>query len=782
MAAPTTDELAAEMAQRCAKSRQHGSGWMACCPAHEDTTPSLSITPGEDKVLLKCHAGCTAAQVVAALGLTLADLFTTRTTSNHTRRIVNVYDYHDAQGHVVHQTVRYAPKDFKQRRPDPANPGAYIWSLKGIEPVLYHLPDVLAAVTRGETVYLCEGEKDVKALRDLGLVATCNAMGAGKWHPSYTATLCGGKAVLLPDNDLAGRQHTVVVTTALHGTCASLKVVELPGLPDHGGDVSDWLKQGGTVEQLQALVGAMPDWQPAPPHHDKTPGAPWDQAMTAHDFLLQQESEAEAHVKDLVLPGCITILAAPRSSGKTIITLYLGVALAIGGVFRREHLLPLRVLVVDRDNPPSLIRKRLRCLGAQHVTGLKVLTRDKAPPLTDKAAWAAFPFQDYDVVIIDSVGAATEGVSEKEGAETQRFLATLKDLARRGPALLCLDNTNKAGLNYRGRGEKGDAVDILYECRNATGWTPSQAEFWWESLPDYGEHAWKEAATRHRGQDVIRLAFIPTKFRMGIEPEPFILEVDTRQEPWTLADVTETLRTAGAQAAEEASRQERGKLTDAEAALVHAMTTRPTETPFLKREAEDFLLTFDLTRKQARTLLERGGNRDVSPQGRWVLRQIIGYKSGRAMGVYLAGTERAAEKTSTSESASDNVPIETTFSAVGQPQVGRERVSYTSSDNAAIDGYASRPQPSNYTAENDMHNEKQSGGHQDSPRFSAAPNRSSEQFVPTVPNSPEQFVPPPDPDNCPKSPDHQHAWKPLKTADFCPWCLEDRPQTSGTIN
>jgi hypothetical protein len=60
------------------------------------------------------------------------------------------------------------------------------------------------------------------------------------------------------------------------------------------------------------------------------PGAVWSQALTAHDFLLQPEADVLAHVKDLVVPGCITAVSAPRASGKSLVALYLGVALATG--------------------------------------------------------------------------------------------------------------------------------------------------------------------------------------------------------------------------------------------------------------------------------------------------------------------------------------------------------------------------------------------------------------------------------------------------------------------
>lgn len=55
----------------CGKDR-----WLACCPAHEDKDPSLSVRELNDgTVLIKCFAGCSAADIVGAIGLELRDLF-----------------------------------------------------------------------------------------------------------------------------------------------------------------------------------------------------------------------------------------------------------------------------------------------------------------------------------------------------------------------------------------------------------------------------------------------------------------------------------------------------------------------------------------------------------------------------------------------------------------------------------------------------------------------------------------------------------------------------------
>jgi putative DNA primase/helicase len=56
--------------------RRSGGGWVARCPAHEDRSPSLSVKEGVDgRVLVYCHAGSRTDDVVAAIGLTMRDLF-----------------------------------------------------------------------------------------------------------------------------------------------------------------------------------------------------------------------------------------------------------------------------------------------------------------------------------------------------------------------------------------------------------------------------------------------------------------------------------------------------------------------------------------------------------------------------------------------------------------------------------------------------------------------------------------------------------------------------------
>jgi hypothetical protein len=305
-----------------------GGGWDALCPAHEDDRPSLSVGVGKDgRVLLKCHACCTAEEVVAALGLTMSDLYAD-SANGEARRVVATYDYRDEAGCLCFQTVRYCPKDFRQRRPDGG--GGWVWDLKGVERLLYRLPE-LAAADPSAPVFIPEGEKDVDRVRSLGLIATCNPLGAGKWRARFNGPLLGRHVVIIPDNDDAGRDHARKVSASLAGTAAAVTVLELPGLPDKG-DVSDWLSAGGTKERLLGLARQAQDAYHTDDDADAGTGTPDQRAefVTARELCAMKLDEVRYCVAG-VLPEGAVILAGPPKIGKSWLALGLAVAVASGG-------------------------------------------------------------------------------------------------------------------------------------------------------------------------------------------------------------------------------------------------------------------------------------------------------------------------------------------------------------------------------------------------------------------------------------------------------------------
>jgi hypothetical protein len=262
--------------------------WEVLCPFHDDRDPSLSIERSTG--LFKCF-GCGAAGSVfdfemrlrgVDFATALEHLATEAGLSNgrETRRIAATYDYRDEDGSLLFQAVRYDPKDFSQRRPD--GKGGWVWNLTGIRRVSYRLPDLLASPQN--VVYVVEGEKDADRLASEGLIGTTNSEGAGKWRPEHSEFLRDRDVVILPDNDKAGRRHSEDVARSLHGVASSVKIVELPGLPEKG-DVSDWLGEGHDVGELQALVEAAPEWQPQ--------GEPTPQGESAEEQGKGRPSQAD---------------------------------------------------------------------------------------------------------------------------------------------------------------------------------------------------------------------------------------------------------------------------------------------------------------------------------------------------------------------------------------------------------------------------------------------------------------------------------------------------------
>ncbi len=225
------------------------------------------------------------------------------------RRIVATYDYVDADGTVIYETVRYSPKGFCQRRPD--GHGDWIWqnALDGVPRVPYRLPELLASPTR--TLFIVEGEKDADRLASAGFVATCNASGAEKWTDALSEHLRGrARVVVLPDNDGAGRRHgqgvaRSVTTVAL---LPDVRVIELPGLSE-GGDISDWLDSGHDVEELKRLVTETPRWKPT-----ATPNTPADDQLRA-DAAVLGELARHAHLRGTLDPR---IASAIRLVGEAV--------------------------------------------------------------------------------------------------------------------------------------------------------------------------------------------------------------------------------------------------------------------------------------------------------------------------------------------------------------------------------------------------------------------------------------------------------------------------------
>jgi hypothetical protein len=268
------DEAPRGQGKRCSGFTSDDGLWCRC--TREEHAGRLEIGDGDPPTYRHmmrgaCRCGVEHGPAIASYG-----------------EIEATYDYRDEAGNLLYQVVRKAGKKFLQRRPDPSSPGGWAWKLGDTRRVLYRLPELLEAPT-DQTVYIVEGEKDVATLVSRGLVATCNAGGAGKWHTVSgvaSTVLRGRTVVVIADADDPGRRHARQVHDALSAH-ATVSCWESPAPCK---DVSDLLGpvHGGTLDALVPMP--MPVFVAAPP-------APTPPAWLDHEPVAPQDDDPRPEVR-----------------------------------------------------------------------------------------------------------------------------------------------------------------------------------------------------------------------------------------------------------------------------------------------------------------------------------------------------------------------------------------------------------------------------------------------------------------------------------------------------
>lgn len=229
------------------------------CPFHNDTRPSCRVNIVKETWYCNvCDIGGSIVDYLAKKkGRDPGDIFTelikelqqaeffnpawpTYPDPGDAQVPVATYVYQDKFGNDVYRVLRYFPKTFKQQK---KTTDGWAWGMDGVERVLYRLPEILSSPDTA--IWITEGEKDVEGLEKLGLLATTNVGGAGKWLDGYTDSLVGRNVIICGDNDEPGRKHVERLVEALDGKCNSIKRVVVPA-PFK--DVSDYLTTFGSKE------------------------------------------------------------------------------------------------------------------------------------------------------------------------------------------------------------------------------------------------------------------------------------------------------------------------------------------------------------------------------------------------------------------------------------------------------------------------------------------------------------------------------------------------------
>ncbi len=428
--------------------KRKGDNWVARCPAHEDREASLSISEGDDgRALVYCHAGCKTQDIVAKAGLTMSDLMGENLPSSNggQRQIVATYSYVDESGTELYQTVRYVPKDFRPRRSD--GDGGWIHSMGDARRVLFHLPQLLAGVKAGKTIYLCEGEKDVLAVEKAGACATTKAFGAkSPWLPEYSECLRGARVIVVAHKDAPnekgvrpGLEVAEREAAALQGIAASVQIVQTP-VEKAGADAADHLAAGLTLEELVPVDRAAETAGEVP-------------VYSGLDLATMKILEPEPLIEGIAYVGCSTLLMGKlKGGGKTTASLDMCRQRIAGEPWCGRLVRRGPVLYLTEQSPqsfnPQCARAGLIGLGDFHV----IYHRDVSVaglewPAVGGLVRQACTTTGADLVFIDnfSLWVGFVGDDESSSGPGNESMAVVERLLAAGLSVVAIQHTRKEG-------------------------------------------------------------------------------------------------------------------------------------------------------------------------------------------------------------------------------------------------------------------------------------------------------------------------------------------------
>jgi 5S rRNA maturation endonuclease (ribonuclease M5)/predicted XRE-type DNA-binding protein len=465
-----------------------GNEYQTICPFHNDTVPSFNFDAltgryfchgcGKKGDIFHFYAKCNGLDTRNGFPKILKGICDDFGISYEQQksRIIETYDYTDADGNLLFQVCRMEPKGFRQRQPD--TNGKWTWNLKGIDPVLYRLQGILKA----KEVIICEGEKDVDNLFDLGFVATTCPMGAKKWKFEYSDTLKGKDVVLIPDNDIEGRQHMVQVAQTLDSKAKGLKWVEIPDLKSKG-DVSDFIAKFPDKEEAGERLAILID--------NAKPYEPPKQ-VTVEDIIMSTKQFEELDVsgkQDLLSPwlkeDSINLISGWRGCGKTWCALGILDAVSRGGSFGPwKYMKSVPCLFLDGEMTISDVKERIENLrlSSNRENPLYVYSDAYANQLglpkahLAKESWRKkmkriLLTRKIKLWVIDNLASLASGLDENSKKDWDPINQWLLELRFAGIATIMLHHVNKDG-GQRGTSAREDNLDISIMLKKPNDYTP----------------------------------------------------------------------------------------------------------------------------------------------------------------------------------------------------------------------------------------------------------------------------------------------------------------------
>lgn len=441
-------------------------------------------------------------------------------------KLTAAYDYVDAGGTVRYQVVRYdwddpaSPKghdkNFRQRQPDKSKKFGWNWKVRGLEPLPYRLPDLIDAISQDVVVFIVEGEKAADRLAALGVPATTNSGGAGKFPDAIVEFFKGAKVVILPDNDTAGKEHLKMVGNKLDGVASSVRYLELPGLPPKG-DVVDWIDAGGDLDQLYDLVDRSSRmWEPTP-FESRFGAVTWsdlDQPGPVYDELI----------KGVLTRGELSLLLGESQSGKTFLAVDINGAVARGIPWFGRRVRQGLVIYQAGESATGVRRKRLPAYRIHHNVAHEAVpfvllqspldlysSDDPTEAFIEECKhWSRVYGVPLELITIDTFNKATPGANENDGKDMGIVLARCDRIRKAtGAHVMLVHHLNAGGSKARGHTSLFANVENVILCR---------------LVPDHSDADGRKVreaviAKQKDGEDGVSIKFVLPQVEIGTDSD-----------------------------------------------------------------------------------------------------------------------------------------------------------------------------------------------------------------------------------------------------------------------
>lgn len=382
-------------------------------------------------------------------------------------KLTKIYPYTDEAGRTVSEVCRYdwedpsakkgRAKTFVQRVPDSSKRHGYRYTTKGVKQVPYRLPELIEDVRDGLEIFMVEGEKKADILRDMGVSATCNAGGSGKFPDSLVDYFKDAKVTIIPDNDEAGEKHVEVVAGQLNGIAKRVRVLRLPGLPPSG-SVDDWVPAGGTVEQLFELAEKAP-LADAVTYKSKFGAVSW------LDFD-NVEGEVYNHlIEDTLTENELSLLLGESQSGKSFLAIDISMAVARGTPWFGKEVTRGGVVYQAGESARGVRRQRFPAYRKHYDVAREPLpvvllqqpldlysSEDPTDAFIEECKhWSrTFPVP-LRLIVIDTFNKATPGANENDGKDMGLVLTRCDRIRREtGAHVMLVHHLNAGGTKARG--------------------------------------------------------------------------------------------------------------------------------------------------------------------------------------------------------------------------------------------------------------------------------------------------------------------------------------------